>query len=83
MIPSASPKKPSSSRDFGRYAGLGLQFAVTLALFGALGYWLDSRFGSTPWLLVTGILFGSVFAFIAIVKAVPAARPPRSQKPPR
>lgn len=83
MIPSASPNKPSTSRDFGRYAGLGLQFAVTLALFGALGYWLDTKFGWTPWLLVTGILFGSVFAFIAIVRAVPAARPPRDPQPPR
>jgi hypothetical protein len=64
----------AAEADFGRYAGLGLQFAVTLALFGALGWWLDSKLGTTPWLLVAGILLGAVAAFVALLRAVPGAR---------
>ena len=60
--------------DFGRYAGLGLQFVVTLALFGALGWWIDGKVGSAPWLLVAGVLVGSVVAFILILRSVPPAK---------
>jgi F0F1-type ATP synthase assembly protein I len=75
MIPSEPPKSSEGAgSDFGRYAGLGLQFVVTLALFGGLGWWIDGMLGSTPWLLVTGVLFGSVIAFILIVRSVPPAK---------
>jgi F0F1-type ATP synthase assembly protein I len=60
--------------DFGRYAGLGLRFVVTIALFGLFGWWLDGRFGTTPWVLVGAIFLGAVVAFISIVRAVPPAR---------
>jgi F0F1-type ATP synthase assembly protein I len=58
----------------GRYAGLGFQFAGTLVAFGALGWWLDSRFGTSPWLMIAGVFLGAVGAFVALVRAVPAAR---------
>ncbi len=60
--------------DFARYAGLGLQFAFTLVAFGALGWWLDSRLGSDPWLMVAGIFVGAAAAFLALLRAVPAPR---------
>lgn len=71
--------------DFARYAGLGLQFAFTLVAFGALGWWLDSRLGTEPWLLVAGIFLGAGAAFLALLRAVPPPRPPRApqDKPPR
>ena len=78
-----SPKSlTGAGNDFGRYAGLGLQFVLTLVLLGALGWWLDSLWSTGPWLLVTGILLGSIVAFIAIVKAVPPAQAVHVTKPP-
>jgi|GEM_PF-1717036 len=56
--------------DLGRYAGLGFQFVATLALFGGLGWWLDSKLSWSPWLLVTGILLGGGVAFAQIVLSV-------------
>jgi hypothetical protein len=35
----------AEATDYGRYAGLGFQFAATMLLFGALGWWLDERWG--------------------------------------
>ena len=70
------------SNDTGRYAGLGIQFALTLVLFGALGWWLDSKWGTQPWLLVTGIFAGGAAAFVALVRAVPRARGRRQDSPP-
>ena len=60
--------------DLGRYAGLGLRFVLTAAVLGLLGWWLDGRFGTAPWLLVAGVLLGSVGGFVAIVRAVPPAQ---------
>jgi F0F1-type ATP synthase assembly protein I len=57
-----------------RFAGLGMQFAATLAVFGLLGYWLDGKLGTSPWLLLGGIFVGFAIGLFALVKAVPSAR---------
>lgn len=57
--------------DLARFAGLGIQFTLTLVLLGALGWWLDSLFGTRPWLLVAGVLVGGVLAFLSLLRSVP------------
>ena len=66
------------SASEGRYAALGLQFALTFMIFGALGYWLDQKLGTRPWLLLAGILLGATGAFVKLVRSVP---PPRGKRP--
>jgi F0F1-type ATP synthase assembly protein I len=61
--------------DLGRFAGLGLQFVLTVAVFGGLGWWLDTLLATSPWLLVAGVLAGGVVAFVLIVRSVPPAGP--------
>jgi ATP synthase protein I len=63
--------------DYARFAGLGLQFGATLLLFGALGWWLDAKFGTSPWLLITGLFTGAGIAFYALIRAIPPSKPPR------
>jgi F0F1-type ATP synthase assembly protein I len=79
MAPSAPDQRKRDDAehalDLGRYAGLGFQFAGVLLAFGALGWWLDSLLGTGPWLLIVGIFLGAACAFIALLRAVPAARP--------
>lgn len=41
-----------------QYAGVGMQFGLTICLFALLGRWLDGRFGTGPWLLLLGVLLG-------------------------
>ncbi|MCY3024242.1 MAG: AtpZ/AtpI family protein [Planctomycetota bacterium] len=43
----------SGNRDLWRYLGLGTQLAVTVAVFVGLGWWLDQRYGWTPWGILT------------------------------
>ena len=69
----------STAMELGRYAGLGLQFAASLALFGALGWWLDSRLSTDPWLMILGMLGGAALAFVSLLRAVPPTR--RDRKP--
>ena len=66
------------TNDYGRYAGLGLTFAGTIVVMGALGYGLDVWLGSLPWLMIVGILLGSVGGLISIVKKVSLGPGPTS-----
>lgn len=69
------PSADNGSGDaFARYGSLGLQFVVTLGVFGLAGYGLDRWLGSFPFAFVIGMLLGGVGAMIAIVRSVP---PPR------
>jgi len=62
---------PSRVRtDLSRYAGLGLQFAATMGVFGWAGFWLDGKWGTSPWLMVAGIFLGFVGGTISMVKKV-------------
>jgi F0F1-type ATP synthase assembly protein I len=77
VLPAPQDKKREEAEqalDMGRYAGLGFQFAGALLAFGALGWWIDSLLGTQPWLLIVGIFLGAACAFVALLRAVPAAR---------
>lgn len=81
---SSAPRPPAERRgaaaDFGRYAGLGLQYGLTVALLAGLGWWLDTRWGSRPWCLVVGAVLGSVGGFVNLVRSVPRSKPSRPRE---
>jgi|SoiMethySBSTD1v2_1073268.scaffolds.fasta_scaffold134499_2 F0F1-type ATP synthase assembly protein I len=66
-------KTSTPVRDLGRFAGLGLQYALSIALLGALGWWIDGWLGSKPWCLVAGVVLGCVAGFAMVVRSVPGA----------
>ena len=43
-----------------------------IILLGGLGYFLDSRWGTAPWLLISGLAIGIVVGFYEVIKS---ARP--------
>ena len=43
-----------------------------IILLGGLGYFLDSRWRTAPWLLISGLAIGIVVGFYEVIKA---ARP--------
>lgn len=55
-----------AARSFGRYAGVGLQFAVSVVLFVYAGQWLDRRLGTAPWFLLAGAIVGASAAFYSM-----------------
>ncbi|MGH7621688.1 MAG: AtpZ/AtpI family protein [Gemmatimonadaceae bacterium] len=56
------------------FAGIGVQFAVTLVLFAFLGLWLDDRLHSSPWLLLLCVFVGGAAAFYSMYRRVMAAQ---------
>ena len=63
--------------EVGRLAGLGLQFAVTVALCAAAGWWADGGLGTSPWLLMAGALIGAAAAFFQVCRALVSGGRPK------
>ena len=63
--------------ELGRLAALGVQFAVTVALCTAAGWWADGGLGTTPWLLIAGALVGAVAAFYQVCRALGSGGRPK------
>jgi ATP synthase protein I len=72
MTGPADPKDPRTTGRFAvepsavAYAGLGLQFALSIVLFLFVGKWLDAKLGTSPWLLVAGVFLGATAGFYSI-----------------
>ena len=49
-------------RGVGKASGFGLSMAVTMALFGAAGIWLDGWLHTSPWFTVILFLLGGAGA---------------------
>jgi ATP synthase protein I len=56
------------------FAGVGLQFAVTIVVFLFLGQWLDGRLGTSPWLTVLGVFLGAAGGFLSLYTRLMAAQ---------
>jgi F0F1-type ATP synthase assembly protein I len=41
-----------------RHSGIGLELAGATAGLALIGYWVDRRFGTTPWGIVVGVVIG-------------------------
>jgi ATP synthase protein I len=57
-----------ASRKVGEYAGLGLQFAVSILVFLYGGQWLDRKLGTAPWCMIVGVFVGASLAFYSMYR---------------
>ncbi len=62
-----------SIRAMSDYMGIGLQIAASFAFFVFLGYWADSKIGTSPLLLLAGVVVGMVGMALVLMKVVRAA----------
>lgn len=77
-MPTASPSAlpPDEERrersTAAKFAGVGLQFAVTLLVCLWIGNWLDRRFGTAPVFLYVGVFLGAGAAFYSMYRQLMA-----------
>ncbi|MCH2102720.1 MAG: AtpZ/AtpI family protein [Planctomycetes bacterium] len=78
--PSKTPKPSGAKREepplssVARQSGaaaLGMTYGATILVFVGLGWWLDERLGTSPWLLIIGLFLGSGGGFLSLLKKVP------------
>jgi F0F1-type ATP synthase assembly protein I len=48
----------------------GLEFALTILVFVAIGWWLDSKFATSPWLLIGFLFLGFFSALYSLTRRV-------------
>jgi ATP synthase protein I len=58
------------SSEIRNFRNLGIELVANTFVGLALGYWLDKKFNSSPWLLIAGILLGSAAGFLQIYKVL-------------
>ncbi len=56
--------------EVGPYASLGIQFAVTILLFLAVGWWLDGELGTTPLFILLGTPLGAIAGFYKLYRTL-------------
>jgi F0F1-type ATP synthase assembly protein I len=70
-MPPKKPEPPSGSvhKDLAPFIGLGSQLAASVIGCGLLGWWLDGKFGTTPWLMIGLGFFGAVAGMTHFIRA--------------
>ena len=62
--------KKEISSELGPYLNLGWQLAITILLMVYVGWWLDNRFQTSPWLIIIFSFFGSFAAIYNFIRSV-------------
>jgi F0F1-type ATP synthase assembly protein I len=60
------------SAEFAPYLTLGIQLAVSVVAFFFVGRWLDGVFGTSPWLMIAGLLVGTAGGFLQFFRTAAA-----------
>ncbi len=71
--PRPEPGKPDRPLAGLEASSLGLQIATGFGLFVGLGYWADHRLGTSPVLVLVGLVLGLAYMLYELWKL---ARPP-------
>ena len=56
-----------------RYSGVGLELAGATAGLALIGYWIDGKFGTSPWGILICVLIGIVGGLYNLVRESLAA----------
>jgi len=69
--PQFSPKQRSMPSG-AEFAGIGLQFGMTIVVFVFGGVWLDEHLHTSPWLVIVCTFAGAFGGFYSIYRRVMA-----------
>lgn len=61
-----SEQRREMLRVSGQFMGHGLTWALAVLLFLGLGAWLDSKLGTSPFLLILGAFVGGAAGFYSL-----------------
>lgn len=59
-----------SVRALSDYFGIGFQIAVSFSFFVLGGYWVDEKLGTSPLLLLAGVVAGMIGMVLVLMKVV-------------
>jgi F0F1-type ATP synthase assembly protein I len=62
-----------------RFGSTGIELALSVGLGYLLGDYLDGKAGTRPWLMLAGVLLGTVAGFLNLWRAMKAAQGPEEK----
>jgi F0F1-type ATP synthase assembly protein I len=62
-------RTPVLGSSVGQFLTLGIQLALAVLVFFFLGRWLDEKFATTPWLMITGLFVGVTGGLISFLRS--------------
>jgi len=65
---------PDEGTSITQFAGVGLQFALSILVFVYAGQWLDRKLGTAPWMLMLGVFLGAGASFYSVYRKLTAAQ---------
>lgn len=72
--PARSANERDGALSGAEFAGIGVQFALTLLVFAFAGIWLDEHLHTSPWLLLVCVFTGGAGGFYSMYRRVMAAQ---------
>lgn len=66
------PERPSDAQQIAGWwnlAGVGFEFVAALLVPGAIGYWIDGKFDTRPWLMLVGGLLGFAIGMMNLLRS--------------
>jgi len=73
-------KKSKVLYELGPYLNLGMQLAVTIVLMVFLGKWLDNKYDTSPWFIISCSLFGVIAGMYNFLKVALSSNKVRKKK---
>lgn len=62
--PPDSPRQPDTRQGAKpqplAMLGTGFEFAAVVVVLAGIGWWLDGKWGTGPWLMLTGLAVGTI-----------------------
>lgn len=69
----APTKEPSAWRGLAELTSIGMTMVLSTIIGMAAGYYADRWLGTSPWLMLLGLMFGIAAGFVSMFRAVKAA----------
>tara|TARA_R110002073_G_scaffold225022_10_gene385532 strand:- start:12513 stop:12845 length:333 start_codon:yes stop_codon:yes gene_type:complete len=63
-----SEDRPSPFFEAAKVSSVGLEMALATGIGWGIGYWLDSKYETAPWLMLVGLLFGVAAGFNGLIR---------------
>ena len=73
-------QRKSPLGSIGTYTGIGIELATFIIVFLLAGRYLDSRWGTEPWLLILGAVLGFAAGFYNMFKSLSGLSNPGDRK---
>jgi len=80
-FPGGDDDRNRVERQYLRFAGVGMQYALTILILTLAGIWIDDKLGTAPLFLIVCLLLAFVGATWSLVHTVLGPSPKKGPKP--